>query len=121
NQKKDEDTIRRIERGWLAAEYHGSVAFLRCLLLPGYRVISPSDGKIRSREDLLARVAKNQGKNPQIPTLESTVVVDGDLAPAFSIMKTVNKQGEPQEVRYVDSFVFTDGAWHAFSGVDLFQ
>jgi hypothetical protein len=34
NQKKDEDTIRRIEQGWLTAEYRGNPQFLECLLEP---------------------------------------------------------------------------------------
>ncbi|TLY47926.1 MAG: nuclear transport factor 2 family protein [Gammaproteobacteria bacterium] len=121
NQQKDEETIRRIERGWLAAEYQGNVDFLQCLLAPGYRVMAPNENKIRTREDLLERVAKNKGKNPVIPPLETTVVINGDSALAFSLMRTTNKAGESREIRFVDSYYFTDGVWRAYSGVDLYQ
>ena len=121
SQRKDEETLRRIERGWLAAEYQGNVEFLQCLLAPGYRVMAPNENKIRTREDLLARVAKNKGKDPAIPALETTVVINGDSALAFSLMKTTNKAGESREVRFVDSYYFRDGVWRAYSGVDLYQ
>lgn len=121
SQQKDEETIRRIEHGWLAAESQGNVEFLQCLLAPGYRVMAPNENKIRTREDLLARVAKNKGKDPAIPALETTVVINGDSALAFSLMKTTNKAGESREVRFVDSYYFRDGVWRAYSGVDLYQ
>jgi hypothetical protein len=44
NQKKDEETIRRIEQDWLTAEYHGNPQFLECLLEPDYRT-SGRNGK----------------------------------------------------------------------------
>ncbi len=120
-QQKDEETIRRIERGWLAAEYQGNVEFLQCLLAPGYRVMAPNENKIRTRDDLLGRVAKNKGKNPQIPPLETMVVINGDSALAFSLMKTIDKAGVPHEIRFVDSYYFAGGVWRAYSGVDLYQ
>ena len=119
NQKKDDDTIRRIERDWLAAEYHGNAEFLDCLLAPGYAVIVSKSGTIRAKSELLARVAQNKGKDPQIPPLETTVVINGDFATAYSSMKTHDKNGEPAESRFVDSYFFKDGVWHAFGGVDL--
>lgn len=118
-QKKDEDTIRRIEHDWLTAEFRGNPEFLDCLLIPGYAVISPKDNLIRSKADLLAHVTQNRGKTPEIPPLETTVVVNGEFATAYSVMKAHKKTGEPYESRFVDSYVFKDGAWHAFGGVDL--
>lgn len=119
DQRRDEDTIRRIERGWLAAEFKGNTRFLDCLLTPGYSVIVAKDNAVRSKADLLARVAKNSGKDPEIPPLEITVVINGDFATAFSVMKGKKVSGEPYEARYVDSYFFRDGTWHASAGVDL--
>jgi hypothetical protein len=42
DQKIDEDTIRRIEQGWLTAEYRGNKQFLECLLEPDYRTSGKS-------------------------------------------------------------------------------
>lgn len=119
NQRKDVDTLQRIERGWLAAEAHGDTDFLDCLLDPGYSVIVAKDNAVRSKADLLARVAKNRGKTGHVPPLETTVVINGDHATAYSVMHGTKKDGQPYEARYVDSYRFENGAWIAFAGVDL--
>ena len=118
DQKADEDTIRRIEAGWLKAEYRGDVDFLNCLLMPGYRVIGAKDQTVRTKESILAWVATNKGKTTDVPPLETTVVVNGDVAIAYSLMKGHKKTGEPYEASFVDSYVLEGGAWRAFAGVD---
>ena len=118
-QRRDADTIQRIERGWLAAEYHGDVAFLDCLLSPGYGVIVAHDDRVRSKADLLQRVAGNAGKDTPVPALQTRVVVDGDHATAYSTMRVTGKDGVEKTVQYVDAYVFDDGAWQAVGGVDL--
>jgi hypothetical protein len=118
-QQRDEDTIRRIEQGWLAAEYHGNVEFLDCLLTTGYAVIATHDGTIRSKADLLARVASNKGRTTPVPLLATQVVVNGEHATAYSSMTMQVKAGGTKEVRFVDSYVFADGTWRAVGGVDL--
>ena len=118
-QERNEETIRRIEQGWLTAEYHGDVDFLDCLLTPGYAVIATHDSMIRSKADLLARVAPNKGKTTPVPALATQVVVNGDHATAFSSMTMQTKTGETKEVRFVDSYVFDHGTWRAVGGVDL--
>lgn len=55
NQKVDEDTIRRIEQGWLTAEYRGNKQFLECLLEPDYRA-SGKFGQVRTRQDVIDHV-----------------------------------------------------------------
>jgi hypothetical protein len=119
HQERDADTIRRIEHDWLAAEYHGDAHFLDCLLAPGYAVIVSKDKATRTKGDLLARVAQNKGKTPEIPPLDTIVVVNGDFATAYSLMQGHKKTGEPYESRFVDSYVFKGGAWSAIAGVDL--
>ena len=118
-QNKDVETIKRLEFGWLTAEYRGDTAFLDCLLDDGYAVIAAKDDTVRSKADLLERVAKNKGKVTSIPPLQSTVVVNGDHATAYSTMKGTRKTGEAYEAHFVDAYYFRYGAWHAMGGVDL--
>lgn len=118
NQKKDEDTIRRIEQGWLTAEYRGNPQFLECLLEPDYRT-SSRNGTIRTRKDVVGRVSPTPDLTREVPKLETIVFVHGDVASAHSIMHTTDKAGNPKEVHFVDSYTFHDGRWYAFSGADL--
>lgn len=118
DQKKDEDTIRRIEQGWLTAEYRGNPQFLECLLEPDYRT-SGRDGKIRSRDDVLGHVKQTTDFTREVPKLETIVFVHGDAATAHSIMHTTDKAGNPREVHFIDAYTFHDGRWHAYSGADL--
>jgi hypothetical protein len=118
HQKKDEDTIRRIEQGWLTAELRGNPQFLECLLEPDYRT-SGRNGKVRSRKDVIDRVAKIADSTREVPKLETIVFMHGDAASAHSILRTTDEPGNPKEVHFVDSYTFHDGRWHAFSGADL--
>lgn len=118
-QRPDEDTIVRIEHDWLEAEYRGNKEFLDCLLVERYRVIVAKNHVIHNKADLVERVAKNKGKSTPIPTLETVAIVDGDQATAFSQMHGKKSNGETVDVRFVDSYVFKDGLWHAVGGVDL--
>lgn len=118
NQKKDEDTIQRIEQGWLTAEYRGNPKFLDCLLEPDYKT-SGRAGQVRSRQDVIDHVPVTTDPNREIPKLETIVVIHGDNATAHSIMRTKDKSGNPKEVHFVDAYTFHDGQWHAYSGADL--
>lgn len=118
DQKKDEDTIRRIEQGWLTAEYQGNPRFLDCLLEPDYRT-SGRDGKIRTRESVIDYAAHASNPTRAVPQLESIVFVHGDVSAAHSILRKTDKDGNPKEVHFVDTYVFHDGRWHAFGGADL--
>lgn len=118
-QQPDADTVKRIESAWLAAEYHGDVAFLDCLLDPGYAVIRVQAGETGSKADLLDRVGKNKGKTTAIPPLTTTVVVNGTFATAYSSMSGKKASGEAFEASFIDSYVWRDGGWRAVGGVDL--
>lgn len=119
NQKADADTIKKLETAWLTAEYRGDVAFLGCLLHPGYSVISAKTGAIHSRADLLASFAKNKGSTREIPPLETKVIVNGPYATAYSTMTGQKQNGESYEASFVDSYIFHDDHWEAVGGADL--
>jgi hypothetical protein len=120
NQRRDEDTVRRIERAWLAAEYAGNTKFLDCLLDQGYSVIASGENKSSTKAELLERVAKNAGKPAEPPPIETLVALNGDFAIATSLVRGHRKNGEAFEFRAVDSFVFKNGVWHALAGVDIY-
>ncbi len=118
NQKVDEDTIRRIEQGWLTAEYRGNKQFLECLLEPDYRT-SGRSGQVRTRQDVIDHVAVTTDASRPVPTLQTIVFIHDNSATAHSIMKTTDKDGNPREVHFVDGYTFHDGRWFAFSGADF--
>ena len=118
NQKVDEDTIRRIEQGWLTAEYRGNPQFLQCLLEPDYRT-SGRSGQIRSRQDVIDHVPVTTDLSREVPKLETIVILHGNNATAHSIMRTTDKSGNPKEVHFVDAYTFHDNRWYAYSGGDL--
>jgi hypothetical protein len=118
DQKVDEDTIRRIEEGWITAEYHGNKQFLECLLEPDYRT-SGKSGQIRTRQDVMNHVSLTTDMSKPVPTLQTIVFIHGNSATAHSIMKTTDKDGNPREVHFVDGYTFHDGRWFAYSGADF--
>ena len=118
DQKHDEDTIRRIEQGWITAEYRGNSRFLECLLEPDYRT-SGRSAQVRTRQDVLDQVARTTDMAMPVPVLQVIVVMHGDSAMAHSIMRTTDKNGNPKEVHFVDGYSFHDGRWFAYGGADL--
>lgn len=118
NQKRDEDTIRRIEEGWITAEYRGNRQFLECLLEPDYRT-SGKSGQVRTRQDVIDHISRTTDMSKPVPVLQTIVFIHGNSATAHSIMKTTDKEGNPREVHFVDGYTFHDGRWFAFSGADF--
>ena len=118
DQKVDEDTIRRIEQGWITAEYRGNPRFLECLLEPDYRT-SGKSGQVRTRQDVLDHIPLTTDTAKPVPVLQVIVFIQGKSAMAHSIMKTTDKSGNPKEVHFVDGYSFHDGRWFAYSGADF--
>ena len=118
DQKVNEDTIRRIEQGWITAEYRGNRQFLECLLEPDYRT-SGKSGQVRTRQDVIDHVSLTTDMSKPVPALQTIVFIHGDSATAHSIMRTTDKEGKPREVHFVDGYTFHDGRWFAFSGADF--
>jgi ketosteroid isomerase-like protein len=119
SQLKDIDTIKQLETGWITAEYRGNVNFLDCLLDANYHVIVTKKNEVRSKADLLAQVAKSKGGTKPVPALATTVVINGDVATAYSLMTGTKESGETYSASYVDVYSFSNGRWTALSGVDL--
>ncbi|HEY2032754.1 MAG TPA: nuclear transport factor 2 family protein [Rhizomicrobium sp.] len=118
NQKLDEDTIQRIEEGWITAEYRGNTQFLECLLEPDYRT-SGKSGQIRTRQDVIDHVPQTTDMSKPVPQLQTIVFIHGTSATAHSIMHSKDKDGNPKEVHFVDGYTFHDGRWFAYSGADF--
>jgi hypothetical protein len=118
HQNKDAATLQAIEQAWLTAEYRGHREYLECLLEPDYRTSSRS-GLVRSRQDVIGQVPQAANDARDVPRLETIVVIHGDSASAHSILKSKDKDGNPREVHFVDTYTFHDGRWFAFSGADL--
>lgn len=119
SQRKDAETITRLEKAWLTAEYRGDEGFLSCLLDPEYHVIVAKNGETRTRAELLARVAENKGGSRPVPALTTTVAISGAYATAYSSMSGVKESGERYTASYVDFYKFENGRWTAVAGVDL--
>lgn len=117
-QRVNEDTIRRIEEGWITAEYRGNRQFLECLLEPDCRT-SGKSGQIRTRQDVIDHVSLTTDMPKPVPTLQTIVFIHGNSATAHSIMRTTDKDGKPREVHLVDGYTFHDGRWFAYSGADF--
>ena len=69
DQKLDEDTIRRIEQGWITAEYRGNPRFLECLLEVDYRT-SGMSGQVRTRQDVLDHIPLTTDMAKPVPALQ---------------------------------------------------
>jgi ketosteroid isomerase-like protein len=105
DQARDEATIRRIEQDWLADEMRRDARFLQCLLTPDYVNID-KNGHKHPRSDIIAHALKNAGRDREVRPIESTIVVNGDAATAYSLSKTRDKDGQWKDVHFLDTFLF---------------
>jgi hypothetical protein len=94
----------------------GNTAWLRSMLLPGYRSIR-ADGSVWNKEMLLAHAAKNRGHGREqlkafdawlkTHPMNESVIIRGDVAVlSFSDPRTGH-------VRLSNIFVHEKGRWHA--------
>ncbi|HEX3969377.1 MAG TPA: nuclear transport factor 2 family protein [Edaphobacter sp.] len=115
NQKKDTETIQRLEKAWSSAFSHGDTAFEACLLTPDFMEIR-SDGKINHLTDELALAAKHKG-NPLPdgpPTPPPPVQIHGDAAVSYGLSQERLINGKPFKSYYADYYVWKDGQWHVY-------
>jgi len=71
DQQVNEETVRRIEQGWITAEYRGNRQFLECLLEPDYRT-SGKSGQVRTRQDVIDHVSLTTDTSKPIPALQTS-------------------------------------------------
>jgi hypothetical protein len=113
-----EAAVLAADDDWLAAELRGDLSALDARLMPSYRDVTP-EGKVHTKQDLRAGVAKHPGKvmttplqvaadfRAQHPVVEH-VLIEGDTA----ILQFESTKPEEQGViRSVDVFVYRDGRW----------
>jgi hypothetical protein len=115
-----EAAVLAADDDWLAAELRGDLKALDARLMPTYRDVTP-EGKIHTKQDLLAGVAKHPDKvttaplqaaadyREQHPAIEH-VLIEGDTA----LLQFESRKPEEQGSR----FSFHDGTfclswWHA--------
>ena len=113
-----EAAVLAADDDWLAAELRGDLKALDARLMPTYRDVTP-EGKIHTKQDLLAGAAKHHDKvtapplqaaadfRAQHPFLEH-VLIEGDTA----ILQFESPKPEEQGVILsIDVFVYKDGHW----------
>jgi uncharacterized protein DUF4440 len=113
-----EAAVLAADDDWLAAKLRGDLSALDARLMPSYRDVTP-EGKVHTKQDLLAGVAKHPNKvvttplqaaadfRAQHPVVEH-VLIEGDTA----ILQFESTKPEEQGViRSVDVFVYRDGRW----------
>jgi len=105
-----------VDDHWSRAELRGNTAWLRSLLLPGYRS-TRVDGSVWDKSTLLANASKNRGRGQEklkafddwlkAHPMNESVIIHGDVAIlSFSDPKT-------GRVRLSNVFVYEQERWHA--------
>jgi hypothetical protein len=117
-ERHTEAAVSAADDDWLAAELRGDLSALDARLMPNYRDVT-EEGKVHTKQDLLAGVAKHPGKvtttalqaaadfRAQHPVVEHALI-EGDTA---ILQFESTKPEERGIIRSVDVFVFKDGRW----------
>lgn len=114
NQKKDADTVIRLEHAWSDAYMRGDSDFEACLLLPGYQEIR-SNGKLDDLTAELAGAAKNKGKNlPPVEFHAPQILIHDDVAVAHADVHYKDAKGVDHETHYADYYHWENGGWRVF-------
>jgi hypothetical protein len=113
-----EAAVLAADDDWLAAELRGDLIALKARLMPTYRDVT-SEGKVHTKQDLLARVAKHANKvatpplhaaadfRAQHPVVEH-VLIEGDTA---ILQFESRKPEEAGVIQSIDVFVYKEGRW----------
>jgi hypothetical protein len=113
-----EAAVLAADDDWLAAELRGDLKALDARLMPTYRDVTP-EGKVHTKQQLLAGVAKHPDKVTTPPLQAATdyrahhpviehVLIEGDTA---LLQFESTKPEEQGVIRSVDVFVYQDGRW----------
>jgi hypothetical protein len=109
NQRKDAESVRRVDSAWSAAYVRADTTFLRCLLAPDYRGFN-TKGVLADANEEIGRAQRHGNPNAPLDAFPKAEVqvhgatgVVGGLVPGK---------------RWTDVYVFENGAWHAILSVD---
>jgi hypothetical protein len=114
NQKKDVETIQKLEKAWSMAFLTGDTEFEACLLTADFMEIR-SNGQIHHLDDELAMAGKNKGKaagNVDLPASE--VHIHGNVAVAYGVSPERVVDGKKQRAYFADYYVWENGGWRAY-------
>lgn len=116
DQRKDPETIQKLEKAWSTAFLQRDTAFEACLLTPDFMEIR-SNGKITHLSEELDLAAKHKGNvapasDPSIPP--STVHIHGDVAVAYGLSPERMIDGKPYKSYFADYYVWKDGQWRVY-------
>jgi hypothetical protein len=116
DQKKDVETIQKLEKAWSMAFLTGDTEFEACLLTADYMEIR-SNGQIHHLDEELAMAGKNKGKAaPTIDLPPSEVHIHGDVAVAYGVSPEKIVDGKKLRSYFADYYVWENGGWRAYFG-----
>jgi ketosteroid isomerase-like protein len=113
NQRRDAETIRRVEHDWARAVMTGDVDYVRCLLTDDYQSVGWK-GVARNKEWVLNLTRGNAGKQGEPQNNEATTLFHGDAALRYADVTFTDKGGNDLTVRFTDFFVWEKGRWRAY-------
>jgi hypothetical protein len=115
DQRRDADTIERLEKTWTQAYLSGDTDLERCILSEDFTEILRT-GELKTLQDELALAAANQGKQLPMPKYaKGVVLLHGGVAVAYGTTASRAFDGSLREMRYADFYVWdSDRRWHAF-------
>lgn len=112
-QKRDAETIKRVEHDWAKAVMTGDVEYVRCLLTDDYQSVGWK-GVVRNKDWVLSLTKGNAGKQGEPPNNDATVAFHGDAVVRYADVAFADKDGSKLTVRFADFFVWDGGRWRAY-------
>lgn len=114
-QKRDEATVRRLEKAWQLSYVTGNVETRKCLLDRGFLAILAA-GKMKKFEDELSatKPANNGASSLDRRPVPSKILVHGNAAVAYGRTNTNFPDAQTPGIPFADYFVWEHDAWHAY-------
>jgi len=109
NQRRDAESVRRVDSAWSAAYVRADTAFLRCLLAPDYRGFNSKGVLSDAGEEVAKSLHHGRPDSPLDAFPKAEVQVHGATGVVGGLV--------PGK-RWTDVYVFENGAWHAILSVD---
>jgi ketosteroid isomerase-like protein len=114
SQAKDQDVLIQIEQVWAKALEKHDADTVACILSEEFQDIDV-EGKIRDREEALARIAHRRPGSNQLS--EMSAHLSGELGYVRGLNTVLGADGKPvAQVRFTDIFLYREGRWVAVAG-----